>query len=89
MKRMKQMPSEIKWRIFSFLSHQTASIFVDAFRKNKLKLKHIYVPKVPYKIWRELRPLTLESNVYGSKMYIIRYIIRTKLMMTEEALLLS
>ena len=38
----------------------------------------------PYKIWNELRPSYLESNVYGNKMYIIR----TKIMVTDEMLLL-
>lgn len=84
MKFIKHIPNEIKWKIFSFLSHQSASILVDAFWKNKLKLRHIYVPKLPYKIWNELRPSYLESNVYGNKMYIIR----TKILVTDEMLLL-
>jgi hypothetical protein len=84
-KRIREMPDEINWKIFSFLTHNTASILVDAFWKNKLNLKHIYFPKLSHKVWNELRPSYLESNVYGSGMYIIR----TKIRITEKLLLLS
>lgn len=84
-KKIKTFPDEINWRIFSFLTHNNASILVDAFWKNKLNLKHIYFPKLSLKLWNELRPSYLESNVYGSGMYIIR----TKIILTEKILLLS
>lgn len=84
-KKIKTFPDEINWIIFSFLTHDNASILVDAFWKNKMNLRHIYFPKLPLKIWNELRPSYLESNVYGSGMYIIR----TKIILTEKLLLLS
>ena len=83
--KIKEMPYEINWKIFSYLTHNNASILVDAFWKNKLNLRHIYFPKLSLKIWNELRPSNLESNVYGSGMYIIR----TKMSMMEKILLLT
>lgn len=83
--KIKEMPYEINWKIFSYLTHNNASILVDAFWKNKLNLRHIYFPKLSLKIWNELRPSNLESNVYGSGMYIIR----TKMQMMEKILLLT
>ena len=83
-KYIKQFPNEIKWKIFLFLRHNNANILVNAFCKNKLNLRHIYVPRVSYKIWNELRPSRLESNVYGNEMYIMR----NKLLVTEEMILL-
>ena len=83
--KITEMPYEINWKIFSYLTHNNASILADAFWTNKLNLKHIYFPKLSLKIWNELRPSYLESNVYGSGMYIIR----TKILITEKMLLLS
>lgn len=83
--KIKKMPYEVNWKIFSYLTHNNASILVDAFWKNKLNLRHIYFPKLSLKIWNELRPSYLESNVYGSGMYIIR----TKMQMMEKILLLT
>ena len=83
--KIKDLPYEINWKIFSYLTHNNASILVDAFWTNKLNLKHIYFPCLSLKIWNELRPSYLESNVYGSGMYIIR----TKIMVTEKMLLLT
>jgi len=84
-KRIREMPHEIKWKIFSFLTHNTASILVNAFWNNELYLNHIYFPKLSHKVWNELRPSYLESNVYGSGMYIIR----TKIRITEKLLILT
>ena len=83
-KYIEKMPSEIKWKIFLFLRHDNASILIDAFWRNRLTLRHIYVPKLSRKIWDELRPSRLESNVYGKGMYILR----TKILITEKMLLL-
>lgn len=44
--KIKEMPYEINWKIFSYLTHNNASILVDAFWKNKLNLRHIYFPKL-------------------------------------------
>lgn len=82
--KIREMPNEINWKIFLFLTHNNASILVDAFWKNKLKLRHIYFPKLSHKIWNELRPSYLERNVYGSGMYILR----TNIRVTEKMLLL-
>lgn len=83
--KIKDLPYEINWKFFSYLTHNNASILVDAFWTNNLNLKHIYFPYLSLKIWNELRPSYLESNVYGSGMYIIR----TKLMVSEKMLLLT
>lgn len=85
MKEIKQMPCEIKWKIFFFLRHPNSSILLDAFWESRLHLNHIYVPKLSRKIWDELRPSRLESNVYGNGMYILR----KKILITEKMLLLT
>ena len=84
-KYIKQIPQEIKCKIFYFLRDNNASILIDAFWKNKLSLTHIYVPRLSRKIWDELRPSRLESNVYGDGMYILR----KKILVTERMLLLT
>lgn len=82
---LKRLPIEVNQKIFLYLSHRNAEILVDAFWHNKLQLKHIYVPKLSYKVWNELRPSYLESNTYGSGMYIIR----KRITVTEKMLLLT
>ena len=84
-KYIQEMPSEIKWKIFLFFRHNNATILIDAFWRNRLNLRHIYVPKLSKKIWNQLRPSRLESNVYGNAMYILR----TKISITEKMLLLT
>ena len=84
-KLIKQFPNEVKWQIFLFLRHPNANILLDAFWENRLSLRHIYVPKLSRKIWDELRPSRLESNVYGNGMYILR----KKILITEKMLLLT
>lgn len=84
-KYIKKMPGDIKWKVFLFLRHPNASILLDAFWENRLSLRHIYVPKLSRKIWNELRPSRLESNVYGNGMYILR----KKILITEKMLLLT
>lgn len=84
-KYIEKMPSEIKWKIFLFFRHNNANILIKAFWENRLNLRHIYVPKLSRKIWNELRPSRLESNVYGNGMYILR----TKILVTEKMLLLT
>lgn len=65
-------PREITWKIFSFLRHSNAQIIIDAFWGNQLSLKYVDRKQTNIKIWNELRPLALGSNVYGSGMCIIR-----------------
>jgi|TARA_B110000114_G_scaffold146790_1_gene156342 hypothetical protein len=84
-RKIKNLPYEINWNIFSFLSHNNASILIDAFWTDGLNLRHICFPKLSLKIWNELRPSYLESNVYGSGMHIIR----TKILIGEKMLLLT
>ena len=84
-RKIKELPYELNWKIFSFLTHNNASILVNAFWANKLYLRHICLPKLTLKIWNELRPSNLESNVYGSNMFIVR----TKILTTEKILLLT
>ncbi len=84
-KTIKEMPYEINWKIFSFLRHNHADMLVDAFWKNKLHLRHIYFPELSHKLWNELRPSYLQSNVYGSGIYIIR----SRVLVTEKMLLLT
>lgn len=79
------LPKEVKQKIFLYFSHKNAEILVDAFWHNRLQLKHIYVPNLSYKVWNELRPSYLESNTYGSGMYIIR----KRITVTERMLLLT
>lgn len=85
LKKIKILPKEIHWKIFSYMRHNNANILIEAFWKRGLNLNHIYFPKLQHKIWNELRPSFLESNVYGNGMYIVR----TKMLSTEKMLLLT
>ena len=63
---------EIKQIIFSYMRNIEAYLLINAHFTNRLFLKHVRKHKTKEFIWNELRPSLLESNIYGSGMYIVR-----------------
>ena len=72
-------------KIFLFFRDKPAQLIVDAFWRNKLQLRFVPQNSLKSSIWDELRPSVLESNIYGSGMYIVR----TRITRMERILLLT
>lgn len=79
------LPNEIQNKIFYYLRHPTSEILIKAFKKNLLNLTYISQFKTNHRVWFELRPSNIGSNIYGSGMYILRI----KIPITEKLLLLG
>ena len=83
---IEKIPDDIKRRIFLYCRHYNAELILNAFIKNKLTLKYIPIYKTTDKIWHDLRPSILGSNVYGGNGM---YIARNKIDIMEKILLLT
>tara|TARA_B100001094_G_C17691663_1_gene558304 strand:- start:21 stop:284 length:264 start_codon:yes stop_codon:yes gene_type:complete len=77
--------NEIKQRILTYMQNKEAFILINAHFVNKLVLTHVPKHKTKKYIWHDLRPSILESNVYGTGMYIVR----TKISIVEGLLLFN
>ncbi len=77
--------NEIKQRILTYMQNKEAFILINAHMVNRLNLKHVPKHKTKKFIWYDLRPSLIQSNVYGSGMYIVR----SKISMAERLLLFN